>query len=280
MSYKSVLAVVDAVDEADQILGTASVLADRFGARIVGIYAEPEDEAHSVAALDVAYPVQLEAVTARNAGRAKDLEAVFNARAARDAFASEWHHVQGTASGDMDELDRFARSCDLIVVRQPGADDGVARFRRTEHLLFDSGRPVLLVPYIQKEASAVRRALVAWNGTREAARAAFDSLPFLMAADKVEILTVETRSGKERSDLPQGTDLAAALARHGVNVVVTRDVADGQPAGSLIENRLADTGADLLVMGGYSHSRLRERVFGGVTREVLASMTTLTLMSR
>ena len=94
----------------------------------------------------------------------------------------------------MAELDKFARSCDLIVLRQPEADGGAGTFRRAEHLLFDSGRPVLIVPYIQKEMPPVRRALVAWNGSREAARATFDALPFLMGADKVEILTVETAS--------------------------------------------------------------------------------------
>lgn len=280
MSYKSILAVIDEPAEARQVLDVVSKLAQQFDAHIIGVHADPESDYRSLPALDVAYPVDLDNVAIRSRDRAARIEAAFNERVRSEGFASEWHHIDTPLAQREAAVDRLSRSCDLIVVRQPDAHSVEGKFRRCEHLLFDSGRPVLMVPYILKDVRNIRRVLVGWNGMRESARAVFDALPFLMAADKVEIVSVETERNRGSGVLPAGTDLAATLARHGVNVIVSREMAVGIAAATVIENRVADTGADLLVLGAYSHSRLRERVFGGVTREALSSMTTLTLMAR
>ena len=119
--------------------------------------------------------------------------------------------------------------------------------------------------------------MLCWDGSRTAARAAADALPFLTRAKAIEIFIVET--GKLKSDESPGTDIASHLARHDLNVSVERTVAGDIDVASVILSHAADVGADMLVMGGYGHSRLREFILGGVTRAILGSMTVPTLMS-
>lgn len=279
MSYKTILAVIDMPAEARQVLDVSSMLAGQFGAHVVGVHSEPEAATLPAVALDVADAAQIEFLSDEAEERAREIELLFRARAENDGFGHEWHHFRPLVNDGMARMERLSRGCDLIVLRQPETGFGKAK-RRIARLLFESGRPVLVLPYILRKAAPVRRVLLAWNGTREAARAAFDALPFMMAADKVEVLTVCAFRSGERRPRSEGTDIAEALGRHGINVTTADETAGETAAGAIIENRLADTGADLLVMGAYSHSRLHERVFGGVTQEVLQSMTTLTLMSR
>ena len=146
-----------------------------------------------------------------------------------------------------------------------------------EAALFESGRPVLIVPYIQKAGLKLDRVMVCWDGSRNAARAIADALPFLARAKAVEVVTVTGEPGKS-SDIP-GADIAHHLARHGLKVEVERIVAPDIDVTSMILSHAADTGTDLIVMGGYGHSRLREFVLGGATRGILASMTVPVLMS-
>ena len=146
-----------------------------------------------------------------------------------------------------------------------------------EAALFDSGRPMLVVPYIQRNGLKLDRILLCWDGSRSAARAAADALPFLRCAKLVEVVTVASEPAK--SDEMPGADIAHHLARHGVKVELKRIVTAETDVASTILSHAADSSADFLVMGGYGHSRLREFVLGGMTREILASMTVPTLMS-
>ena len=118
--------------------------------------------------------------------------------------------------------------------------------------------------------------LVAWNGTAEAARAAFDALPFIMEADETSVVTIDAGEDPERT----GSRLAAALARHGAHVSVAELSSNGRAIADVLADHVDLSGADLLVMGAYSHSWLRELLFGGVTRSVLRSMPVATFMSR
>jgi nucleotide-binding universal stress UspA family protein len=145
-----------------------------------------------------------------------------------------------------------------------------------ETALFGSGRPVLVVPYVHKGPARLDRGLVCWDGSRNAARAAGDAMPFLQRAKSVDVVIV---GDQIKSREIAGADIAQHLARHGVKVEVKELVAPDMDAANVILSHAADTSADFLVMGGYGHSRLREFIFGGVTRSVLATMTIPTLMS-
>jgi nucleotide-binding universal stress UspA family protein len=146
-----------------------------------------------------------------------------------------------------------------------------------EAALFDSGRPVLVIPYIQREGFKLDRVMVCWDGSRSAARAVADALPLLVRAKQVEIVLVSSEPAK--SDEIPGADIAHHLARHGLKVELRRIVSADVDATNMLLSHAADIGSDFLVMGGYGHSRLREFVLGGVTRGMLASMTLPTLMS-
>jgi len=108
----------------------------------------------------------------------------------------------------------------------------------------------------------------------------FDALPFLKQAEHVQLLCVDPQATEDHTAMMAASEIAQALDRHGVSTEVVNEVSGEIPAGAAIQNQLSDSDAKLLVMGAYSKSRIRERLFGGVTYTMLKSMTTLTLMSR
>jgi nucleotide-binding universal stress UspA family protein len=177
-------------------------------------------------------------------------------------------------------LAREARQADLTLIGQAGlessgADDALL----AEAAFMDTGRPALVVPADGAGKLPPRRAIVAWDGSREAARAAGDAVPLLQAAEDVVVLVVDpNRAGARFSDQP-GTGLARYLTRHGIEARLKPVRSDGHGIASVILDQVREESADLLVMGGYGHSRFREFVLGGMTRSMLGSMTVPVLMS-
>ncbi|MET0867380.1 MAG: universal stress protein [Pseudorhodoplanes sp.] len=185
--------------------------------------------------------------------------------------------LESSLLASIETFTRMARVFDLSVVRQPQPDRDDAAQDMLEAALFDSGRPTLIVPYIQKQGFSTKRVLCCWDGSRAAARAMGDALPILQKAGKVEVLTISTGKFDERD--VAGADLATHLARHKLQVELVRIPAADIDVASAVLSHAADSGADLIVMGGYGHSRLRELALGGATRGMLESMTVPTLMS-
>jgi nucleotide-binding universal stress UspA family protein len=148
-----------------------------------------------------------------------------------------------------------------------------------EQLVLASGRPVLLIPYIGAGATMGERVVIGWDASREAARAVSDALPILERAASVVVVTINPRQRDFGHGEMPGTDIALHLARHGVKVEVQRVETRDMDVGNALLSHLAGQSADLLVMGGYGHSRLREIVLGGATRTVLGDMTVPVLMS-
>lgn len=176
-----------------------------------------------------------------------------------------------TLFGDM------ARTYDLSIVRQmepdkPGPEELIA-----EGALFGSGRPVLMMPFIHRQGLKLDHVTVCWDGSRAAARAVNDAMPFLCKSKRVELLMVNSR--EDRRPEIAGADIAQHLARHGLKVELARATAPDVEAGDAILSHVADTSSDMLVMGGYGHSRLRQFILGGVTSTMMDSMTIPTLMS-
>jgi len=146
-----------------------------------------------------------------------------------------------------------------------------------EGVLFESGRPVVFVPFIHQGGMKLTHVMVCWDGSRAATRAIADSLPLLKKAKTVEIVIVAGKPAKS-DDVP-GADLGQHLARHGLKVDIKRITSPEIDVASTILSYAADSDADMIVTGGYGHSRLREFVLGGVTRGLLQSMTVPVLMS-
>jgi nucleotide-binding universal stress UspA family protein len=145
-----------------------------------------------------------------------------------------------------------------------------------ERLALESGRPVLVVPNTGRHREVGRSAVIAWKPAREAARATFDALPLLKDAEQVRVLEIQ-----QTADTPVMPDIsiAAALGRHGITPILRSTVTPDSRVGDEILSRLAEEGADLLVMGAYGHSRTREYVLGGATRHIATHMTVPTLWS-
>ncbi|MGA8610150.1 MAG: universal stress protein [Xanthobacteraceae bacterium] len=174
------------------------------------------------------------------------------------------------------QFGRIARRYDLSVVGEVEPDVHSVEAMIAEAILFESGRPIIIVPYMQKAPFKLDRVMICWDGSRAAVRAIADAMPLLERAGNIEVVSVISERGK-RVEL-QGTDMGLHLARHGLKVEVTRIPHHIDAAAALLSHS-ADSGADFMVMGGYGHSRLREFVLGGVTRSILGSISVPTLMS-
>jgi nucleotide-binding universal stress UspA family protein len=201
----------------------------------------------------------------------------FDDTARRNAVSAETRNIDTSASTAPETFARIARRFDLSIVAQPRPETPGTDEMLAEAALFGSGRPVLVVPYIQQAGLKLDRVMVCWDGSRVAARATADALPLLARAGTTELVTVTDASG-DADEIP-GIDIAGHLARHGIKVELKRIVRADIDVANLILSHAADTSADLIVMGGYGHSRLREFVLGGVTRGLLQSMTVPTFMS-
>jgi nucleotide-binding universal stress UspA family protein len=277
MSYKTILVHLNDPRRAEALLDVAVRLAARHNAHLIGL-----NVSASVPAAPVAVPYGAQVLGSIAAGERKQAEALaaaFSRMTANQPFVAEWRALKVPHVDLAPVVMDHGRAADLIVAGQTDPDwDLSPLLDFPERLALESGRPVLVVPYIGRYPEAGRNVVIAWKAGREAARAAFDALPLLRAADTGQILEIKER-GADRPALAPDTSIAAALARHGIKCSVRNTVAGEISVGDELLSRLADMGADLLVMGAYGHSRMHEMVFGGATRHIFRHMTVPTLLS-
>jgi nucleotide-binding universal stress UspA family protein len=207
------------------------------------------------------------------------------ADAALSAFDAEAHNagisyslkaITGALYDAAAQIGAMARLADLTILLQPDYERDTFDNALPLEILFQCGGPVLFIPYIHRGPLEFKRIGIAWDGSRLAARALHDAAPFLKDAQEAAIISVNEPSKPEN---PSAADLAAHLGRRGLTAKLERASADGVDIQPTILSIAADAGLDLLVMGAYGHSRLQERLLGGVTRGMLESMTVPTLMS-
>ena len=277
MSYKTIVVLLDRAWRAEQ-LEVAFALAHGMDAHVVGLYAvrpmvipayalveagPVADELHKILGADIVR-------------REEEARKAFEAAAGRGGLAK----TEGRIAEDepLAAVWVSARYADLVIASQPGPGLDETGTAPDVHrsLALATGRPVLLVPYAGRFAEVGKNILIAWNASRESARAVADGLPLLRKADSVRVVVFNP--GPEHGEEP-GADIALNLARHGVKVSVATRINKDVGIGELIVSYAADTGADLIVMGAYGHSRIRELVLGGATRTLLESMTVPVIMS-
>jgi nucleotide-binding universal stress UspA family protein len=208
--------------------------------------------------------------------RANAALAVFEAEARRAEIA---YHCQALASVPVEavaSVSASARLRDLTIVMQPEPELGTFDNTMPQEILFESGGPVLFIPYTHKGPLEAKRIGIAWDGSRLAARALRDAAPFLTHAHAITIISINEAQAPEEASV---SALSAHLARCGLTAHVSRMDADRTDIQPTILSIAADESLDLIVMGGYGHSRLQERILGGVTRDMIQSMTVPTLMS-
>ena len=251
-------------------------IAESFGAHVLGV-AFAFDPVIPGTVMGGIPPEFIESQRAETEAKAKAAIARFEEAARRAGISYEHRMVSATISGAADQLGRIGRRFDLIVVAQAERENPTADEIVDEGVLFESGRPVIFVPFIQKAGLKLDRVMLCWDGGRAATRAIADSMPLLEKAKKVEVVIVSDKPGKQGE--VSGADLGQHLARHGLSVEVKRITSPDIDVPSTILSYAADTSADMIVMGGYGHSRLREFILGGTTRRLLESMTVPVLMS-
>ena len=262
--------------ERDAAANYAVSLASIFKAHLVGVafVYDPKVSANLI----VGIPAELiEAQRAATKHLANEAVARFEELGKQAGVMTESQMIDVAPGHVGDTFGRLARSFDLSVIRQAEPNKAAQEVPIIEGALFESGRPVIVVPYIQTQGAKFNRVMVGWDGSRTAARAIGDAMPVLERAKMIEIFTVVAGSTKN-TELP-GIDIGQHLSRHGLKVEVKRIPAEGINVPEAILSHAADISADFMVMGGYGHSRLREYVLGGATRGILASMTLPTLMS-
>ena len=248
MAISDILVYADPTANSTERLDIAFRLAHRFEAYLIGVV--PEDAA---------------AVGER-----------FDKMLQNESLVGEWHMAIGLTEPF---VTRWAQCADLVILGQriPDHDTGLYR---PEDVVLSCGRPVLVVPYAGRRPDRIgENVLIAWNGSREASRAVQDALPFMSASSAVTVLLVDPDD--EVADVELAQDLVAHLGRHGLNArtqVIRHDLATLAVSGTIL-SQVAELDADLLVMGGYSHSRFREIILGGVTRDILRDTNLPVLMA-
>jgi nucleotide-binding universal stress UspA family protein len=277
MGYKDLLLVLDESPASRRNTELAAALGARFGAHLAALYPLKSTRFPFFGSYDpAAFDPLFRGLQEKLAKSAQKLREDFERAASQYGISGEWRSPEAPAEADPAIHARYA---DLVILGQDDPDRGGGELLRLrpESIALASGRPVLVIPYAGNFAAVGVRVLVAWNASREAARAVNDALPFLAAAEKVTVLAIDPRPG-EHGEEP-GFDISLHLARHGVKAEIERTVAGEVGVGDVLLSRAADLGADLLVMGVYGHTRARELLLGGASKTVLETMTLPVLMS-
>ncbi|MGI9476905.1 MAG: universal stress protein [Hyphomicrobiaceae bacterium] len=279
MSYKTILAYLPNDKAIDRVLDVALPIAQDNDAHLIGLHVRPRVPVLlGVVAAEVPQSIlthQEEMLTRA----AEQLGDRFDTRCAKAGVKSEWRCNKVQHNDVASDVIGQSLCADLIVVAQEDEDGYESPADLPSRIVMETARPALIVPHAGKFSSVGKHVVVAWNGSREAARAAFDAVPFMKSAKSVRVLAIDPKSREDYDNIALGDEIALCLARHDIKTEVTVTHSGDITVGDELLNRLADEGCDLLVMGCYGHSRLRETLFGGVTKNLLQRMTAPVLMS-
>jgi nucleotide-binding universal stress UspA family protein len=277
-----IVVFIDGHTETAGILEFAGVLAAEHGARLITVFMQPEPSltpaetfarGKGMQLVSDVHRAELEKIEARHRTRFEDIVRRHGIRP-----ESEWRSLPYMSS----EVGVHAYYADLVVIDQPEPAAQTARPPGlAESLVLSSGRPIIVFPP-RSTVSKVRRILVGWNARRESIRAVGDAMPLLAKAEAVEVLVIDHERHPSGHGQEPGADVARHLARRGVKVEIRRlsSAKEKEEVGHLLLSQAAAFGADLLVMGAYGHSQLRQWMFGSVTRTVLREASLPVLMSR
>ncbi|MGE5503146.1 MAG: universal stress protein [Actinomycetota bacterium] len=287
-AYKSILVPVSDAKTGAGPLDAAFRMAGRFGSHVVALHVRTDPTAAVPLVGEGMSGAMVEEMMniaeAQAAKRAAAARVVFDEIVARhgvpvkdvppaEGLSTEWLDVTGR---EEEVVARRGRLADLVVIGRPDAEDEIPSLMTLNAALMESGRPLLLIPPGEPVEGFGRRVVIAWNGSAEAGRAVAAAMPLLAAAETVAILSV---AENERTGAAPAAELATYLAWHGITATPRLIHAPGKHAGEELLREAANAGADLLVMGAYTHSRLRQMILGGVTRHVLHQAAIPCLMS-
>ena len=283
MPFKTILVLLNGTNRTQQLLDAASAMARQFDAHVIGLYVLPAAQVYSEVGM-LATPILFEAYRDLFKSKLDEVRKKFEARVKQDGLKAEWRVIDSNYPDIAESAIAHSRGAELVITSQieRGPDGDIER-DLVVRLILESGRPVLIIPkqghFVPRGEGIAETAIVGINGTKESSRAMFDALPLLRLVKETRLVWVDPyRQSREAGEVP-GAEEAAVLSRHGIKAVAEPMMTDGHNAGEALLMRANDLGADLLVMGAYAHSRMREFVFGGATRHVLENMKIPVLMS-
>lgn len=264
----------------DPLMEIATPLAKRLPARIVGAHVSPAFEGVAPIepfALSDAYYDEVRARYEKDVDkRAKEMDQALTKALSAEDLRGNLTHATAGPNGIGPKLARLARNYDLIIALQKGKVNVAIA---PEVLALDAGRPVLVVPEATSATDVGSHVMIAWNGTRESARAAFDVLPLIKEDGRITVVAIDTGQEDATHGFVPGDTLARTLARDGLKVETMSRKLTSKTIGNELLNAAADIGADMIAMGAYGHTRWREMVFGGATRSIIDQITVPVLMA-
>ena len=280
MAVKTILVHVDDTERGAARVDLAAGLARTHGAHLIGLAVNAAAIVPAFVGAEI--PAQVWQLQIDEMAKHVDAAGEMFKKAVKKAgVAHEWRVLDQQIGDIARVVSQHARHADLTILGQPDPD----RNGRTlsldvvERVVLDAGGPVLVIPYAGTFASVGRRVMLAWNGSREACRALHDATAVLDPKAEIVVMNVNPPGAHHAERDVAGVDIAAAIARHGYKAEVAHVIAEDMKVGDIILSRASDAGADMIVMGAYGHSRLRELVLGGATEYVLNHMTVPVLMS-
>jgi nucleotide-binding universal stress UspA family protein len=278
MSIKTILVYVPSGKNAAATLEPVLEIASARSAHVIGLHLTPDLPVYGE------FPAEVSQEVIDRLQKAGNDAATAAKRAFEEAFKAspvthEWRGFIASYVMGADLIAQQGRGVDLIVCGKPNDEVPDAWSDFAETALIRSGRPVLIVPPGVAAKPIGTHAVIAWNDTREAARAVFDSLDLIRDAASVRAVTFIDSEEQRAAAEANGAPLAAALGRHGIHATFEVCYSTGSATGEAILAKLVDEGCDLLIMGGYSRSRFREMLFGGVSRDILRNTWVPTLVS-
>ncbi len=279
MSCKTILVSLNEVGRLPELVAAAVTLARETGAHVSGLYVVPAVQVYPSVGFEAA-PQVFEGNRSFFKDNGARVKQAFEEAMRREGLSHDFHQIDARTPVIADEVVAAGRVADLVIVSATNPEEitGVER-DFVEQTVMALGRPVIVLPYKGKAAVSLNEVIIGWDGGREASRAAFDALPLLKKAAKVRVVRIDPQKDPSLRGSVAGADLAEALARHGVKAEAQGYPTDGQDEGQALMRCAADSGAGLIVMGAYGHSRLAEFIFGGATRFVLNRLVCPVLMS-
>lgn len=280
MAYKTVLAHCNDKARVRRVLGPAVEVAGAFQAHLIGLSVTPP-----IVIVPAGMPGTPETIVVDEHCQAyrkenPEIRAAFEAASRGQSLLAEWREVDAGTKSVADVGMEHAHAADLVVASQTDRKWAASgHLDIADHLVMGSGRPVLIIPNEGTQREFGKKILVAWNSRREAARAVFDAMPLLQRANEVKCIWINPQSEDATPRDVPAADICVALARHGVKCEAAEAVRPRTNVGRTLLAHARDCGADLLVMGCYGHSRLREFVLGGASEHILNHMTIPVLMS-
>jgi nucleotide-binding universal stress UspA family protein len=273
MNYKTILVSLNEIGRLNTLLEVTAALANEHGACVLGLYVIPAPAVYPAGG-SYAIPEIFDSFTKFFEEQLDGVRKRFESVMERNGVARKWLMTRATVPAISDTVSEIGRIADLVVLSQTdrGAREGV-ELDFVQNVVLSVGRPVLVLPQNCGDNLKINQIICGYNGSKESARAVHDALPFLKKADDVRLIWVDPSLETETAGALPGADMAESLDRHGVRATAESMPTNGiNPAEALLM-RARDLGSGMIVMGAYGHSRLREFVLGGATRQALSGLS-------